>query len=51
MPKQKSFRAGTVLRVTEIQQVLMSMPPSVVPPCSLLQWMSQEILLYPGLGI
>lgn len=43
MPKQKSFRAGTFLRVTEIHQViLVSMAPLVVPPCSLLQCVSQE---------
>lgn len=45
MPKQKCLRAATILRVTEIQTVILaSMAPSVVPPCSLLQRVSEEIL-------
>lgn len=52
MPKQKCLRAGTILRVTEIQTVILaSMAPSVVPPCSLLQRVSEEILWYPSLEI
>lgn len=51
MPKQKSFHAGNILGVTEIHWVSMLVAVSVVPSCSVLWCVSQEILLYPGLGV